>query len=182
MRPVATVLYEDKMQAGKGGYPLHDLVLAMVCDARPELAVFALRERVRANPRNGVGNILNDVRTTSVRHAGGDLHLLIDRDKVARHLGLPKDADASSIRNAIHARTDASDRVFVHFLHPNMEGLLSTIATCVRTERVPSSKDHIVRDTMLNRAAFGHSRADRACIARHQPGLAALVTALDALP
>ena len=82
MTPVATVLYEDKMQVGSGGaFPPHDLVLAMVADVTGQ-TVWDLRKLVEKNPRNGVSKLIRDVGRTSLLAGAGRLCLKIGRAHV----------------------------------------------------------------------------------------------------
>lgn len=146
MKPVATVLYEDKMQVGSGGaFPPHDLVLAMVAD-RTGQPVWELQRLVDKNPRNGVSKLIADVGRTSLLAGGGRLCLLVDRDRVAEHLQRPRTSTEDEITAALHARSDAPDRLSVHFLAPNLEGLMRSIAECAPTEPAPVAKGHNTRD------------------------------------
>ena len=178
---LATVLYEDKMQAGSGGaFPPHDLVLAMVSDliAKP---LWELRDVVDKSPRNGVSKLISDIRRTSLLAGGGKLFVLVDRDRVAEHVGLPKNASDREVVEALLARSDAPAKLSVHFLQPNIEGLMRSIEECAPGEPAPTSKDHNSRDLFLNRAAFALPAAVRDCVRGKQPSLAALAADLAAL-
>lgn len=178
---VATVLYEDKMQVGSGGaFPPHDLVLAMVAD-RTGQPVWALRDLVDKNPRNGVGKLIADVKRTSLLAGRGTLCVLVDRDRVAEHLGLSKGVSEAAVIASLRERSDAPDKLSVHFLDPNLEGLMRSIAECAPTEPAPAAKDHNSRDVYLNRAAFTLAAAVRDCIQGKQPSLGTLVVLLAEL-
>ena len=179
--PVATVLYEDKMQVGSGrAFPPHDFVLAMVADVTGR-TVWELRDLVDKNPRNGVNKLIADVKRTRLLAGSGKLCVLVDRDRVAEHLGLPKNAAESAVAAALHERSDAPDKLSVHFLAPNMEGLMRSIAECAPTEPAPAAKDHNSRDVYLNRAAFALAAVVRECVKARQPSLGALVVLLAEL-
>jgi len=179
--PVATVLYEDKMQVGSNGlFPLHDLVLAMVGDVTGQ-AVHDLRNHVDKNPRNGVNKLLADLGRTDLLAGRGKVIVLVDKDRVAQHLGLSKQASEAAIATAMAERSDAPDKLSVHFLDPNLEGLLRSIADCAPAHPAPAVKDHNTRDVYLNRAAFSLSAAIRDCVQTRQPSLGALARMLAAL-
>lgn len=179
--PVATVLYEDKMQVGaSGAFPPHDFVLSMVGD-RTGKGVWELRGLVEKNPRNGVSKLIADVKRTSLLAGGGKLCLLVDRDRIAEHVGLPKNSSEAAVIAELHKRSDAPAKLSVHFLDPNIEGLMRTIAECAPAAPAPTSKDHNSRDVYLNRAAFSLDAVVRACVAGKQPSLARLVDELAAL-
>lgn len=179
--PVATVLYEDKMQVGSGGaFPPHDFVLAMVADITGQ-TVWDLRRLVDRNPRNGVTKLIADVKRTSLLAGSGRLCVLVDRDRVAEHLGLPKNASETAVTAALYERSDAPDKLSVHFLDPNIEGLMRSIAECAQTQPAPAGKDHNSRDLYLNRAAFALAAAVRECVKGKQPSLGALVVQLAEL-
>lgn len=85
----------------------------------------------------------------------------------------------------LRARSDAPDRVFPFFLHPNLEGLLLALRACDPTfaaAYLPSAlrKDLNARDIVLSELRRG-PRALRDCVRSHQPGLDALVRHLAAL-
>lgn len=176
--PVATVLYEDKMQVGSNGlFPLHDLVLAMVADVTGQ-AVHDLRNQVDKNPRNGVNKLLADLGRTDLLAGPGRLCVLVDRDRVAQHLGLPKGASDELVATAMADKSDARDKLSVHFLDPNLEGLLRSIAECAPAFPAPAAKDHNTRDVYLKRAAFSLPTAVRDCVQTRQPSLGALARLL----
>lgn len=179
--PVATVLYEDKMQVGSGGvFPPHDFVLAMVADLTGQ-TIWDLRGLVDKNPRNGVTKLIADVTRTSLLAGSGKLCVLVDRDRVAEHLGLPKNAPEAVVTAALFERSDAPDKLSIHFLDPNIEGLMRSIAECAPTEPAPATKDHNSRDLYLNRAAFALAPAVRDCVKHRQPSLSALAVLLAEL-
>jgi hypothetical protein len=175
---VATVLYEDKMQVGSGGaFPPHDFVLAMVSDLTGQ-TVWDLRELVDKNPRNGVSKLIADVQRTSLLAGEGRLCVLVDRDRVAEQLGLQKTASEAAVVAALHQRSDAPEKLSVHFLEPNLEGMMRSIEECAPAESAPATKDHNSRDIYLNRAAFALSAAVRDCVKGKQPSLGAMVALL----
>jgi len=179
--PVATVLYEDKMQVGSGGaFPPHDFVLALVADLTGR-TVWGLRPLIDKNPRNGVSKLIGDLKRTSLLAGSGKLCVLVDRDRVAEHLGLPKNASEADVTAAIYERSDAPNELSVHFLDPNIEGLMRSIEKCAPGEHAPTSKDHNSRDLYLNRAAFALAAAVRDCVKGTQPSLGALAELLAEL-
>lgn len=176
--PIATVLYEDKMQPGSGHpFPPHDFVLAMVSDLTRH-TIWDLRKRVCANPRNGVDKLIADLKRTRFLAESGMLCILVDRDRIAAHLKLPKSASEDEIIAALRDRSDAPDKLSVHFLDLNIEGLMRSIEACAPDERAPSTKGHNARDIYLNRAAFALSPAVRNCVKGKQPSLGKLVELL----
>jgi hypothetical protein len=178
---VATVLYEDKMQVGStGAFPPHDLVLAMVADLTGK-TVWALRGLVDKNPRNGVSKLIADVRRTSLLAGRGKLCVLVDRDRVAEHLKLPNNASEADITAALHKLSDAPHKLSVHFLDPNIEGLMRSIAKCAPDLPAPAAKDHNSRDVYLNHAAFALAATVRDCLKLAQPSLGALAVLLAEL-
>jgi hypothetical protein len=178
---VATVLYEDKMQVGsRGAFPPHDFVLAMVADLTGQ-TVWDLRKLVDKNPRNGVNKLIADVKRTSLLAGSGKLCVLVDRDRVAQHLGLPKNTSDATIIATLLKRSDAPDKLSVHFLDPNIEGLMQSIAQCAPAAPAPAAKDHNSRDVYLKHAAFKLAAAVRDCVKGRQPSLALLVEELAAL-
>lgn len=178
---LATVLYEDKMQAGGGGvFPPHDFVLAMVSDLTGH-TVWALRRQIEPNPRNGVAKLIGDLGRTSLLAGEGLLYVLVDRDRVAEHLRLPKLAAEADVIRAMKARSDAPDKLNVHFLDPNIEGLMRSIEGCAPGVPAPSKKDHNSRDLFLKHAAFKLSAAARDCVKGKQASLGALVERLAGL-
>jgi|GEM_PF-2366454 len=182
MNVVATVLYEDKMQVGGGGaFPPHDLVLAMVGDALGE-TVWALRSLVEKNPRNGISKLLADVKRRTALIAGaGRLCILVDGDRVAEHVGLPKHSPEGTITEKLRELSDAGDKLEVFYLRPNLEGLLRSIEECAPAHPAPVAKKHAARDTYLNKAAFSLPMSVRDCVRAKQPGVAGLVDTLVGL-
>ncbi len=75
-------------------------------------------------------------------------------------------------------RSDAPERLSVHYLYPNMEGLLRSINGCDPSVPAPLTKDHNSRDIYLNRAAFAVPASVRDCVKGAQPGLDSLVQKL----
>ncbi len=177
---VATVLYEDKMQpGGDGSFPPHDFILAMVKDLVGR-EVWELRKIIEKNPRNGVNNLLKDAKHTSRRAGSGILCMLIDRDRIAEHLKLPGDVTNDEIVAKIRDNSDAPEKLFVFFLNPNLEGLLSAIEICQPTLRAPRVKDLNERDIYLKKAAYSTSVNERNCVKSRQPSLAEMVDLLAA--
>lgn len=175
---VATILYEDKMQIGSGGvFPPHDFVLAMVADITGHY-VWDLRKIIDKNPRNGISKLLSDARRASLLAGAGIVCMLVDRDRVAEHLDLPKNAANDSISAKIRSMSDAPDKLFVFYLDPNMEGLLRAIEKCSPSMPAPQAKAHNERDIYLNTAAFSAASSVRNCVGTRQPSLAELVKLL----
>jgi hypothetical protein len=186
MTPVATVLYEDSMRPGaNGSYPLHDLVMRMVED-EINGETWQLRRSIEKNPRNGVNKVLADIRRTTLIAGSGALFVLVDRDRVAEHLGLERRAAEDMIVAAIRGLSDAPERLFPFFLDPNVEGLLRGIREC-DPELLPGSmaealrKDLNERDLVFNAVKKAVRGAVRDCVRQRQPGLDGLVRALAGL-
>ena len=178
---VATVLYEDKMQPGSGGaFPPHDLLLAMVKDLTGK-DVWDLRKFIDKNPRKGIGNLITDLKRTSLLAGAGKLCIVVDRDRVAEHLGLDRTAPEVDVTAQLEARSDDPEKLSVHYLDPNMEGLMRSIQECAPGESAPRGKDHNSRDIYLNRAAFALTAAVRDCVKGKQPSLGTLAEMLAGL-
>jgi hypothetical protein len=182
----ATVLYEDKMAVGAGGqYPLHDLVLQMVCDDGGG-EIWQLQKLVSKNPRNGIDKLLADLRRTSLIAEAGRLFVLVDRDRIARHVTLSGSATDEEVLAAMLARSDAPEKLQCFFLLPNVEGLLQALAACdpaLEPESMARAlqKKPIDRDIVFVSAKKAERVALRACVRQRQPGLDALVRALAGL-
>lgn len=186
MTPLATVLYEDKMLPGpSGSYPLHDLVMRLVED-EVNGQTYKLKRLIEKNPRNGIGNVLNDLRSTSLLAGAGTLFLLIDRDVLAAHLKLTTRARDEEIEAALKNRSDAPDKLRPFFLHPNLEGLLRSVHDCDPT-LLPDNVARALtkklndRDLVLNELKKAPLRALRDCVRKAQPGLDALARAIAAI-
>lgn len=195
MKPLVTVLYEDS-KIGKE-FPLHKLVLRMVED-EINGQTWKLLKLVEDNPRNGIDNVLRDVRAASLTAGPGSLFVLADRDVLVQHVNqnakpgearLAATATDEEVIAAVQATAgEVADRVRVFLLKPNMEGLIRAIESCAPGQwhedlARAKSKDRISRDFVLVEAAKAGMAALRACIRRHQPGLEALALALaEVLP
>lgn len=187
MKPVVTILYEDSVRRNAGGeYPLHDLVMRMVEDDINGES-WRLRKLVFANPRNGVTNILRDIKSrTSLIASGGKIFLLIDRDKVARHLKLGGNPSDEEIIEKIRESSDAPSKVEVFFLHPNLEGLIQAIQKCDPGMVAASVFESALGKSLNDRdIVFQNAKLERwtgrACVRAAQPGLDAMIRALGEL-
>lgn len=184
MKFAVTVLYEDAIAKDAGSkYPLHDLVLSMVEDDSG-VQLWQLDRAVDKNPRNGVSKLLGDLARTDRLAGAGRLFVLVDRDRVAEALHLPRDASDDAVCATIRGRSDAPDKLDVFFLHPNLEGLLVAVRACdpaLLPDQVTRAleKKLLDRDLVLAEARKPHRRALRECVRRHQPGLHALVQAIS---
>jgi hypothetical protein len=185
-RPLATVLYEDQIAAGaNGSYPLHDLVMRLVEDDI-DGETWRLRKLVAPNPRKGLGNILKDVKLTALLAGGGELHILVDVDRIREHLDLEPSATNQAIVAALRQRSDAPGKLRVHFLMPNVEGLLRSIQACDPT-LLPREMTRALqkklndRDIVFIEVAKQAQVALRRCVRKAQPGIDALASALAAL-
>ena len=178
---VATVLYEDKMQPGTGGaFPPHDFLLAMVGDLIGK-RVWDLREPIEGKPRKGIGNLIKDLEHTSQIAGAGKLCVVVDRDRVAEHLGLNRIAPEAEVTAKLRERSDAPEKLSVHYLDPNMEGLMRSIQVCAPGEPAPRGKGHNSRDIYLNRAACALTAAVRDCVKGKQPSRGTLAEMLAGL-
>ncbi len=172
------VLYEDKMQPGaNGSFPPHDFILSLVAD-QVEQEIWTLRKLIRSNPRNGVNKLIQDLPRTACIAGAGMLYVVVDADRIARHLGLPKQASLDAAKAEIKRRSDAPDKLSVHFLHPNLEGLMASIEACAPGHKAPPAKDHNSRDIFFKRAASRLSSAQRQCVRKDQSGIDTLVDRL----
>ena len=195
MKPLATVLYEDS-KIGKE-FPLHNLLMRMVEDDI-DGQTWRLRKLVLDNPRNGIDNVLADVRATSLIAGPGIVFVLADRDRIVQHLNrsarsgetrLEADASDDEIADAILARSDAPRQLRVFMLQPNMEGLITAIEACVKRRQLADeiagakAKNRIMRDLVLTEVAREAMQGIRACVRERQPGLDALAKAIgEAIP
>ncbi len=81
--PLVTVLYEDS-KIGKE-FPLHKLVMRIVED-EINGQTWRLLKLADNNPRNGIDNILRDVRAAALIAGAGFLFVLADRDVLIQHV------------------------------------------------------------------------------------------------
>lgn len=183
MTALATVLYEDSMRPGaRGEYPLHDLVMQLVED-EINGQTRLLRPLVDKNPCKGINNVLNDVKRTALIAGAGKLYLLVDRDKIARHLGLQANAPDADVVDALKERSDTKDKLHPFFLSPNVEGLLRSIRTC-DPHLLPGNVTAALkkklndRDIVFNEAGIAAHKKLRDCVRKDQPGLSALAKAI----
>ncbi len=148
---------------------------------------YKLKRLIEKNPRNGIGNVLNDLRSTSLLAGAGTLFLLIDRDVLAAHLKLPTRARDEEIEAALKNRSDAPDKLRSFFLQPNLEGLLRSVRDCdpmlLPGQRGAGAHPKKLndRDLVLNELKKAHLRALRDCVRKAQPGLDALAGAIAAI-
>jgi len=176
---LATVHYEDKMQEGpQGVYPLHDLVMRMVEDDKNG-KTWLLHKLVDRNPRKGIDQIIKDVQITDFHAGAGKLLLLVDRDRVAEHLKLSGPTTDAQVVAALKALSDASHKLEVFFLKPNLEGLLRAIKGCepsLLPESMPAAlkKNLNERDLVFKEVKNERWRNLRNCVRHKQPGLDAL--------
>lgn len=186
MTPIATVLYEDKMLPSPGGnYPLHDLLMRFVED-EINGQTWRLHKSVFRNPRKGIGNVLNDLKETSLIAGAGELYLLIDRDVIADHLGLSAKSTDAQVVTELRARSDAPAKLHPFFLYSNAEGLLRSIQACDSTllpENMAAALQKKLndRDIVFNEVRKASMAALRACVRKTQPGIDGLARALAAL-
>lgn len=185
MNPLATVIYEDTMLPVAGGsYPLHDFVMRLVED-EINGQTHKLKKLFEKNPRKGIGNVLNDLKVTSMLAGPGVLYVLIDRDVLASHIKLPAQSSDADIESALKDRSDAPDKLRPFFLHPNLEGLLRNVRAC-DPALLPDNMARALtkklndRDIVLNELKKAHRLALRDCVRKAQPGLDALARAIAA--
>ncbi len=189
MRPVVTVLYEDR-RVGKE-YALHKLVLRMVeDDVNGE--TWRLRKVVADNPRGGIDSVLADVRAASLIAKGGWLFVLVDRDRIVAHVNqqaaaggrtLQAQAADQDIVDVVVGMSDNHERVRVFLLHENLEGLIAAIEQCgsgqlAKEIAAAKRKNHTAREFVLNHVAAADRVAVRQCVRKLQSGLDAMVHAL----
>lgn len=190
MRP-ATVLYEDKMgKTPSGKFAFHEWVLRCVVDEGRDYQ--ALRE-IRANPRNGVDNVLSDITCASLIAQGGRLFALVDRDRIVDHVNRRSDAQLSRsdthevLATKIRKLSDAPESVEVFFLEPNLEGVLRTLERCDRDGDLSAEdlaaalkKGHLARNAVFEKSRAERLKGLRACVRKQQPGIDGLVRAIAA--
>lgn len=189
---LAIVLYEDSMNKGAGGsYPMHDLVLRAVLDTLADQEVegefWRLSQCIDKNPRKGIDTVIRDVEDTSLIAGGGQLCLLIDRDRVAQHLKLNKRAEDSEVIAALKEKSDAPERLHVFFLDPHTEGLLRHIRDCgpqlvqEDTWEKALQKKLNDRDLVFQALKAQAQRAIRDCMRQHQRSLDEMIRHLASL-
>ncbi len=180
MRPRATVLYEDQQPAGAPRYAPHDLVVAMVGDrlGRPTWELYGQLEGI---PRKGVDKIIADISGATAQFAGaGRLCVLVDQDRIAEKLGLPRHVVPEQVVRSLKVLSDAPEKLEVFLLQPNMEGLLASIAAC-GGPAIPRRKDLNERDKVLNKVTYALPISVRQCVEGKQPGLKDLAELLARL-
>jgi hypothetical protein len=137
---------------------------------RPTWELFGQLEGI---PRKGVDKIIADVSRATAQFAGaGHLCKLVDQDRIAEKLGLPRHVAPEQIVRALKALSDAPEKLDVFLLQPNMEGLLASIAACGGPV-MPVRKDLNERDKVLNKVAYALPTSVRQCVESKQPGLKA---------
>lgn len=176
---LATVLYEDQCGDALKEFGPHLFVLALVAD-RTGTSVHDLSGRFEGIARNGVDKLIADCARTGRIAGSGVLWALVDRDRIGEHLKLGKGASDDEVIDAIRARSDQPERLFVAFLEPNMEGLLASIEACGGPP-APKRKRILERDLALMKAAFTSGRDLRDCVRDKQPSLAAMADELAKL-
>ena len=118
--PVATVLYEDKMQVGSNGaFPPHDFVLSMISGLIGK-TIWELRTIVEKNPRNGVNKLIADLGRADLLAGAGYLCVLVDFDRIAEQLGLNGGASEAEVIQAL--------RDCVKARQPGLDELVSRLA------------------------------------------------------
>lgn len=190
----ARVLYEDQRGDPKG-FMLHDLICALVMDARGDLSINDVKRQVDGNPRGGVDRLLrecrDDVEMVFQGLAPAQRFALVDGDEIHRCLDVPAAATMDQRRHALRVQYPAVQLFLIDADHPrdsNTEGLLQVVARCAG---VPADDPTLARaigkkaakaerDRILKQAAYG-PRAVRDCVRSEQPSLAALADALAAV-
>lgn len=184
MKPLVTVLYEDSIRRdGGGSYPLHDLVVRLVEEEISfGIQTWELHKLIQPVPRNGVDEVLKDVKKRTALFAGkGKLFLLLDSDRVAQHLKLGANAEGEQIVEAVKASSDAREKLEVFFLLRNVEGLLRSIRDCgpelVAAEVFEAAieKKKLIQRDLVFAAAKKNAWGGRRCVRNAQPGLDAMV-------
>lgn len=183
MTIIATVLYEDQMQSGaNGSFPLHDLVMRFVEDLING-QTWRLNKLVFKNPRKGINNVVKDLAFTDMIAGAGDLFLLVDRDRIARHLNLSANATDADVIRELQNRSNAPKKLRVFFLYQNLEGLLRDVNTC-DPELLPIEMESALaknlndRDLVLLEVKKAANVELRRCIGNNQQGLSGLASAL----
>ncbi|MBU6160483.1 MAG: hypothetical protein KGO50_05135 [Myxococcales bacterium] len=194
MRPLVTILYEDS-RLSPSRFALHELVIRLVAD-RSHGEFWKFTNRLECNPRNGVDNVLSDLRNASLIAGEGRLFVLLDRDRIIKHLNnrsrmsggrtLPPTATDDQIVETIRLLSDAPERVRAFLLHENVEGVVKSIADCAPSRWQDDVKDalrkvRLAREAVLSAAARAHETSVRDCLRQRQPGLSALADALSQL-
>jgi hypothetical protein len=145
---------------------------------------WSLHHAVDRIPCKGIDKLLDKLRRQPLFARGQLVLALVDADRTAEHVGLPKRAPFERVAAEILRRcSKTTDQVQIFFLEPSMEGLIGHIRTCnpsvdpVAVERA-LEKSLLARDIVLGKVATASHRALRDCLRTHQPGLDGLAKAI----
>jgi len=179
MRYLATILYEDHPRETKEFGP-HNLVLACVAD-RTHQTIWQIKRLFDGRPMGGDSKVVKE--SSRVDIIAPDCHpvvMLLDDDKIRRHLGLASGAASDDVAAAIRANCSEPDKLHIFLLTRNVDDLVQVAARSTDWKGEIKKKP-VVRDRILNKAAYNVNAAQRALIQEEVPGLADLVEFLVSL-
>ena len=177
------VLYEDS-RAPDRKFAFHDLVVRAVLDRRgdSEATSWTYAGRVKADPRNGNGNVLREFENRDRLESllsRGRVVAVFDSDKIMKLVPVGVAACKSSVTAWLSERAAVANSVKVVLLERNLETIVAAIQEADRhlvsddEFRRAAGKDRIARDTILRKAA---SRSDvRQALRDSVPSFAYLV-------
>jgi hypothetical protein len=119
----------------------------------------------------------------SLLAGSGSLYVLLDRDRIARHLDLPPSATDGRVVQALGRKCNSPEKLRPFFLRPNTEGLLRSIQACDPL-LLPDSMEAALkkrlneRDIVFDEVRRAERRSVRECVRQAQPGLDGLARAL----
>ena len=175
--PRVMVVYEDSRGPQKN-FGLHTLVLSMVSDSNGT-AIEKLKGEVQENPMKGNGQVKE---TLEKNFQGGPLDdfcmvvAVFDEDRIRELYKLSSNASVDEIKDRIIHEAGNPRSLKVILLQRNMETVLEAARDCdpaLPKERLEKAlkKDLNARDAILNRIAWGMSKAIRDCIKARVPAL-----------
>jgi hypothetical protein len=178
---IITVYYEDKMGVNVKGFGPHELLIACVCDARPESDPWDLKRRVQAIPKGGDSKVLRALAEEGPRARGaGAILALLDHDQIRNPLNLDGAACKTHVLALIRDRFGAPPDEIV-LLEKNTETLI--LAACQQlalpAPRGKPSPDE--RDRILSKLAWNPERAVRDSLRQAIPSFDRLVRRVSAL-
>jgi len=181
----AVVLYEDS-RAPTNRFGPHEFVMACVADRFVGTPRHDLERIVACMPMNGAAKVIKAVRFGHQRLArsGESLIVVLDSDRIARHLGLEGGACKARLRAGLISGIESSAVTpQCVFLERNTEDLVRIVAAVIdcapgHIDEACDRKNLNARDTILTRAAKVGAitgASDRSAILEKHPSTARLV-------
>lgn len=191
MSAAAVILYEDASGPRKGFGP-HELVLRCVADdyvapqAFGSSRHYTLSRRLDGRPMKGVDKVLNGCENIERIVDGGQrLFILVDNDRIRRHVRLPSAASSEEVQAAIRALCPLPNQLHITLLEDNAESLIKAAADCdpnIDRVRVAEAlrKKLMSRDLVFESVARGQRRDVRDCVRQCVPSFDGFIRALVA--